>query len=323
MSKLLVTCAFTTYNASETIHKAIYSAINQTHKNLEIVIVDDHSNDNTLEIIKEIVDRNLSVNIKLIQNKINEGVAFSRNICINNANGKFICFFDDDDKSCENRIEKQLDTLLEYESMSKNNSMKSKTALCYGDRVIHYKDNSTIFCKAISTHNAKEYSDQYTKALLSAGPFPFKGNPGSSATCTLFARKNILFELNKFNPELRRCEDLDLAVKAVMKGIELISTNSKIVDQFYTNTLDKKDSFLYEFKLLQIHKDWLKKRKLYEFALLYLDLKNSLFQLNYYKFIKYGFLIFLKYPIHSFRKLISALDTILFTFSNKLRIYKN
>ncbi len=320
MSKLLVTCAFTTYNASETIHRAVYSAINQTYKNLEILIVDDHSNDSTLEIINEIIATNLSINIKLIQNNKNEGVAISRNICINNANGEFICFFDDDDKSYKNRIEKQLDTLLVFEKMSKINSSKSTNALCYGDRIIHYDDGSNNFCKAISTHNVKKYSEQYTKALLSAGPFPSKGIPGSSATCTLFARKDIFFELNQFNPELRRCEDLDLAVKAVMKGIELISTNSIIVDQFHTNTLDKKNSFVYEFKLLYIHKDWLKKKNLYEFALLYLKLKNNLFHLNYLRIIKLGIVIFLKYPIHTSRKLISAFKTISFTLSHRLRI---
>ena len=320
MSKLLVTCAFTTYNASETIHRAIYSAINQTYNNLEILIVDDYSNDNTLEIIKEIIAKNLSINIRLIQNNKNVGVAISRNICINNANGVFICFFDDDDKSYKNRIEKQLDTLLAFEKMSKNNSSKSTTALCYGDRVIHYEDSPSNFCKAISTHNVKKYTEQYSKAMLSAGPFPSKGIPGSTATCTLFARKDIFFELNQFNPELRRCEDLDLAVKAVMKGIELISTNSIIVDQFHTNTLDKKNSFLYEFKLLHIYKDWLKKRDLYEFALLYLELKNNLFHLSYLKIIQSGFVIFLKYPFHTSRKLISALKTISFTFSHRLRI---
>ena len=65
MSKFLVTCAFTTYNASETIHRAVYSAINQTYKNLEILIVDDHSNDSTLEIINEIIATNLSIKINL------------------------------------------------------------------------------------------------------------------------------------------------------------------------------------------------------------------------------------------------------------------
>ena len=56
--------------------------------------------------------------------------------------------------------------------MSKINSSKSTSALCYGDRVIHYDDSSYNFCKAISAHNVRKYSEQYTKALLSAGPFP-------------------------------------------------------------------------------------------------------------------------------------------------------
>ena len=86
-----------------------------------------------------------------------------------------------------------------------------------------------------------------------------KGNAGSSATCTLFARKKLFLDLNLFNPELRRCEDLDLAIKAVINKVELISTNSLIVNQYYTDTLDKKGSYIYEFKILKIHEKWLKK----------------------------------------------------------------
>ena len=52
--KSLVTCAFTSFNAEDTIEKALDSAINQTYKNIEILVVDDHSTDDTLVKIKKI-----------------------------------------------------------------------------------------------------------------------------------------------------------------------------------------------------------------------------------------------------------------------------
>ncbi len=60
MQKLpLVTCAFSTYNASETIELALESAFNQTYKNKEYLVIDDCSNDNTLQIIEEINNKKI------------------------------------------------------------------------------------------------------------------------------------------------------------------------------------------------------------------------------------------------------------------------
>ena len=319
MPNPIVTCAFTSYNASDTIESAIYSAINQSYKDIEIIIVDDSSKDNTFNIIKNIAKRT-NLRIKFFQHESNKGVAETRNSCIRYATGEFICFFDDDDQSYQNRIEKQLERLIAYERSIKSNYSSSSTALCYGDRLIHYEKNSPIFCRAISTTDVKTYSEAYAKALLSAGAFPLKGKAGSSATCTLFARRKLILDLNLFNPELRRCEDLDLAIKAVLNKVELISTNSIIVNQFYTDTLDKKNSFIYEYKLLRIYERWLKKRNLYEFAYLYLKLKENIFEFKICTFLKLAFIIFLKYPINTSKKLMSSLSTILFTLKHRLKI---
>ena len=314
-----VTCAFTTYNAEDTIESAIYSAINQSFKDIEIIIVDDCSTDNTFSIIKNIA-KITNLRIKFFPHDSNKGVAEARNSCIKYAAGEFICFFDDDDQSHQDRIEKQLERLIAYERSIKNNNSNSTTALCYGDRLIHYENRSPIFCRAISTTDVKIHSEAYAKALLSAGAFPMKGKAGSSATCTLFARRKLFLDLNLFNPELRRCEDLDLAIKAVINKVELISTNSLIVNQYYTDTLDKKGSYIYEFKILKIHEKWLKKRNLYEFAYLYLKLKDNLFEFKICNFLKLAFIIFLKYPINASKKLMSSLSTILFTLKYRFKI---
>ena len=78
-----------------------------------------------------------------------------------------------------------------------------------------------------------------------------------------------------FNETLRRCEDLEISIKALRKGIALISNNNVLVNQYYSNTIDKLNANVYELKVIELNKDWLKKRNLYEFSILYTKLKHS------------------------------------------------
>ena len=78
MSIDLVTCGFTTYNAEKTIRRALLSAYNQTYNNIEIIVVDDKSTDNTLIKLKEVL-YNSPYPYKIIKHKENLGVAASRN----------------------------------------------------------------------------------------------------------------------------------------------------------------------------------------------------------------------------------------------------
>ncbi len=80
------------YNASKTINKCIDSILNQTLKDIEIIVINDCSQDNTLEILKEYKNK-----IILIDNEKNLGPAGSRNKGLDIAKGKYIGFVDSDD----------------------------------------------------------------------------------------------------------------------------------------------------------------------------------------------------------------------------------
>lgn len=97
-----------TYNSSFFIHEAISSILKQTHKNLELIIIDDNSTDETIKIIKSFRDQR----IRLIVNKKKIGVASSLNLGIKHSKSKFIARMDSDDISEPNRIEEQLKFLL-------------------------------------------------------------------------------------------------------------------------------------------------------------------------------------------------------------------
>ena len=92
------------HNSEKYILKCINSVINQTYKNLEIILIDDKSTDNSVELIKKIGDKR----IKLIALKKNSGAAIARNKGIEKSSGDYICFLDSDDYWKPKKIEKQL-----------------------------------------------------------------------------------------------------------------------------------------------------------------------------------------------------------------------
>lgn len=83
------------YNSASFIEESIQSIINQTHQNWELLITDDFSADNTIQIIENLASRDSR--IKLFQLKHNSGAAVARNHSIKHAKGRFIAFCDSDD----------------------------------------------------------------------------------------------------------------------------------------------------------------------------------------------------------------------------------
>ena len=98
----LVSIITPNYNCEKYISETIQSVINQTHQNWELIIVDDASTDNSVEIIKNF--QYLDNRIKLIKVEENSGPAICRNIGIENASGFFLTFIDSDDLWLDNFI---------------------------------------------------------------------------------------------------------------------------------------------------------------------------------------------------------------------------
>lgn len=99
------------YNAEKTLKKSLESIVNQTYENFEILIADDGSTDNTLNICEEFLSK--YENIKLVVNKKNIGLTKTLNLLIEESKGDYIARQDADDISYNYRITKQLDFLLE------------------------------------------------------------------------------------------------------------------------------------------------------------------------------------------------------------------
>ena len=96
VSVLIVVC-----NESNHIERLLKSLLSQSYENYEIVIVDDGSQDSTLEIIRQHL---INEKIIIVENKTNQGIAESRNIAWSKATGEFVLFIDGDCIATKNLI---------------------------------------------------------------------------------------------------------------------------------------------------------------------------------------------------------------------------
>ena len=101
----LVSIIMPSYNTASFIAESIQSVLAQSHKDWELIIVDDCSPDNTDQIVKPFLadDR-----IKYLKNEKNSGAAVSRNSALREAKGKWIAFLDSDDLWMPEKLKKQV-----------------------------------------------------------------------------------------------------------------------------------------------------------------------------------------------------------------------
>ncbi|MFC7008673.1 glycosyltransferase family 2 protein [Halalkalicoccus salilacus] len=103
----LVTAIIPTYNRPDLLRGAVESVICQTYKNIELIVVDDHSPTPAESALSSISTSNLR-SIQVIRHDKNKGANVARNTGIKNASGDFIAFLDDDDKWEPTKIERQV-----------------------------------------------------------------------------------------------------------------------------------------------------------------------------------------------------------------------
>lgn len=108
-NNFLVSIIIPVYNTEKYLNKCLDSIINQTYKNLEIIIVDNCSTDNSFEIAKKYQSNDKRIKLYK-ENK--KSVTLARKLGIENANGKYICTIDSDDYIDEGFIETLLKTAL-------------------------------------------------------------------------------------------------------------------------------------------------------------------------------------------------------------------
>ena len=168
------------YNRKEFLKRSIDSAINQTKKPFEIIVVDDGSTDGTETMIKSDYDF-----VKFIKQK-NKGVSAARNIGIKVSIGEWICFLDSDDEWKKDKIEKQV------------NAMKSNP----GYKFFH---SNEIWIKNGLRINQKKKHEKYGGDIFDKCLDMCRISPSS-----VMINKTVFDEVGNFNEDLVVCEDYEL-----------------------------------------------------------------------------------------------------------------
>lgn len=125
MKEPLVSVIISTYNEEKYIIDSINSILNQNYKNIEVIVVDDASTDNTVNLIKNLKNDK----IKLYINDVNKKLAYNLNFAILKSNGKYIARMDADDISRKNRIKIQVN----YLESHKETDIIASFAKTFGD----------------------------------------------------------------------------------------------------------------------------------------------------------------------------------------------
>ena len=292
----LITIGITSYNARLTIKRALLSAIKQNWSNKEIVIVNDFSEDDTINIINQI-SRKYN-HIRLINHDKNYGCSQSRNTIINNARGDFIAFFDDDDFSREDRLLIQYNRIIEYEEIS-----KTKLIACYASGKKIYPNGYIKNFNAVAFKNASIMGEIMSDFLLFNKKYSSYNYGNGTPTCSLMARKDVFLEVGLFDKRLSRQEDIDFAIRLGFKGGHFIGVPEKVIFQYSTSRPNKSIEIELEnaIYILIKNSEYLKKKKIFSYIINWTKFRYSCFSGKFLKSLKLGLLLFFKYPIRTIK----------------------
>ena len=187
----LVSVLMSVYNGAPTLEKAAASVLAQTYRNLELILCDDASTDDTWRIMQRIAAQDARVTV--FQNKTNRGLGASLNGCLSRAGGEYIARQDADDISDPDRIERTMDFLL---------SSGAPYAAC-GVRVF---DDGGVW-------STRQYPQKITKHIIA------QKNPFFHPTMVF--RRAVLEGVGGYSetPETRRTEDYDLVMRLAAEGV--------------------------------------------------------------------------------------------------------
>ncbi|HCD9685846.1 TPA: glycosyltransferase family 2 protein [Acinetobacter baumannii] len=163
----LISVLIPVYNVEAFVKEAVFSICNQTYKNIEIIVVDDCSTDNTYNIVAELAM--IDPRIRLYKNDKNLKIVKTLNFALEQAKGEFIARMDGDDISTPERLEKQLEFLLKnpqyylvgchVNTIDPNNRIIGKQEMPINDNII----NKTIKYSSPVLHIWLAKREVYTK----------------------------------------------------------------------------------------------------------------------------------------------------------------
>lgn len=199
MENPLVSIIVITYNSSKYVIETLESAKNQSYQNIELIVSDDCSTDNTVGICNNWIEKNKErfFHTKLITVEQNSGIAPNCNRGLYVANGEWVKFIAGDDILLKNCIE----------LFSNYCVLNPNSKIIFGR--IYYMNNKVLKEEDIKSFYSLTQKEQYIKVIKGSG-IPSQAS---------FINKNLLNDLNGFDENYKYIEDAPLWIKASEKGI--------------------------------------------------------------------------------------------------------
>ena len=196
------------YNGEQTIRKTINSVLNQTFSDFELIVINDGSQDSTLEIVSSIPDSRIK-----IFSYPNSGQAISRNRGIERASGEFIAFLDADDLWKPNKLEAQLKAL----------EANPQAAVAYSWTDFIDKDGQFL-----GTGTRINYSGNVYEKLLVRNFLEHGSNP--------LIRRQALIEVGGFDGSLTPAEDWDLYLRLASRYQFILVPSAQVLYRVSANS---------------------------------------------------------------------------------------
>lgn len=195
-----ISCVIPCYNCQNFISKTVQSLINQTIQPQEIILVNDASIDNTLDILKRIESQYLN-KVRVLDLEKNQGASYARNYGVENAKGRYVLFMDSDDIAEPTLIEEYIDRLYKL-----NNRIEDKYILCYSAYIQIDRKGKPIsdIVKGIQVEPEEILGYEFTRNYVS--------------TSGVLVKKDYFIKTGGFNEKIRYSEDWDLWLKLAQLG---------------------------------------------------------------------------------------------------------
>ena len=230
-----------TYNQSQYLEEAMESVLNQTYQNIEIIIVDDGSTDNTSEVVKSFDNKIIYIPQK------NKGASSARNAGIKKAQGQYVAFLDSDDMWIKNKLEKQI------KFIQNNPEIGLLGTGCYQMVDI----NKMIYKKIFPAKN-----EILQKDLIKYNPF---------IQSSVIIRKDIFNDIGLYDEKFKESEDYDLWLRIAQKYKVANIQEALVTKKYYEKGLSKDKDNKQLYFVLKAKKNAIKRgqySKLYYFYIL-------------------------------------------------------
>lgn len=183
MSTPLISVVIPTYDRSASLRRAIASVFCQTIDDYELIVVDDGSTDDTLQVLADIHDSRLRV----IRHPKNLGASTARNSGVNASHGTYVAFLDSDDEWLPDKLAKQTALMA---------GQPPEVAACCTRHFVTKWSNGASWQRILPTEN------DWQRYLITHG---CNLSPGS----TLMVRRDVFADIGSYDTELCRYEDWD------------------------------------------------------------------------------------------------------------------